>query len=262
MLWDLQFISSPHLQHRLQFETTWRQLGTLSHRACAFDVRKESGHSLKSSIRHILTVDRRDDAVFPTEGSLLRVTQEYAGLGGDIGFFKNHVDLQANLPLPVADTVIQACFAAGVLGKIDPDKRTTIADKFFLGGPLNLRGFEMRSVGAQSEGCYLGSNAYWTCGLHLFAPLPFRPGAGGFGDLFRTHLFVNAGNLGDWNLATANRATFDEALRGLRLSYGLGVAFKLGGIARVELNYCVPVRSDRSDRPAPGLQFGIGVNFV
>lgn len=39
---------------------------------------------------------------------------------------------------------------------------------------------------------------YWSCGLHLFTPLPFRPGKGGFGELFRTHLFVNAGNVGDY----------------------------------------------------------------
>ena len=27
-----------------------------------------------------------------------------------------------------------------------------------------------------------------------------------------------------------------------RLSYGLGLALKLGGVARIELNYCVPVK--------------------
>jgi hypothetical protein len=36
---------------------------------------------------------------------------------------------------------------------------------------------------------------YWLSGLHIYTPLPFRPGKGGFGDLFRTHLFVTAGNL-------------------------------------------------------------------
>ena len=27
------------------------------------------------------------------------MTQEFAGLGGDIGFFKNEVEVQANVPL-------------------------------------------------------------------------------------------------------------------------------------------------------------------
>lgn len=49
------------------------------------------------------------------------------------------------------------------------------------------------------EGDYLGGEAYWAGGLHLYTPLPFRPGRGGFGDLFRTHFFLNAGNLCNLN---------------------------------------------------------------
>lgn len=48
-------------------------------------------------------------------------------------------------------------------------------------------------------GDYLGGEAYWAGGLHLYTPLPFRPGKGGFGDLFRTHFFLNAGNLCNLN---------------------------------------------------------------
>lgn len=48
-------------------------------------------------------------------------------------------------------------------------------------------------------GDYLGGEGYWAGGLHLYTPLPFRPGKGGFGDLFRTHFFLNAGNLCNLN---------------------------------------------------------------
>ena len=54
----------------------------------------------------------------------------------------------------------------------------------------------------------------------------------------------------------------DEAINNFRLSYGIGLALKLGGIARVELNYCIPIRAQRGDRPAPGLQLGVGVSFL
>ena len=47
-----------------------------------------------------------------------------------------------------------------------------------------------------------------------------------------------------------------------RLTYGIGIGMKLGGIARIELNYCVPMRTQRGDRPAPGFQFGVGVDFL
>lgn len=52
---------------------------------------------------------------------------------------------------------------------------------------------------AAMAGDYLGGEAYWAGGLHLYTPLPFRPGRGGFGDLFRTHFFLNAGNLCNLN---------------------------------------------------------------
>ena len=48
-------------------------------------------------------------------------------------------------------------------------------------------------------GDYLGGEVYWAGAVHLYTPLPFRPGKGGFGDLFRTHFFLNAGNLCNLN---------------------------------------------------------------
>jgi len=103
---------------------------------------------------------------------------------------------------------------------------------------------------------------YWASGLHMFAPLPFRPGRGGFGDLFKTHMFVTAGNVGNFGLSGDWRKDLDTVTQNFRLSYGLGLALKLGGVARIELNYCVPVKASRGDRPAPGMQFGVGVNFL
>ena len=49
----------------------------------------------------------------------------------------------------------------------------------------------------------LGADTYCLGALHLYTPLPFKPGEGGFGELFRSHLFVNVGNCGnmqDFNL--------------------------------------------------------------
>lgn len=86
------------------------------------------------------------------------------------------------------------------MSSINNDKKTSIADMFFLGGPLSIRGFQFRGIGPHADGDALGSRLYWAAGLHLFTPLPFRPGRGGFGDLFRTHFFINAGNIGDFQI--------------------------------------------------------------
>ena len=53
-------------------------------------------------------------------------------MGGDVGFFKNDVELQANVPLLVEQCSVQASLNAGFLRTIDPHSKTvTIADKAF-----------------------------------------------------------------------------------------------------------------------------------
>jgi len=256
---DLSFISAPQVQHNLQYEAVWRNISTVN-KFAAFAVREHSGHTLKSAIKHILTVDRRDDKIFPTEGTLFKLSQEFAGLGGNIGFFKNELEIQANIPL-AEDISIQGTFNGGLLKDLQGDKTFNISDHFFLGGPLNVRGFDTRGIGPRSEGCSLGGTLYWASGLHLYAPLPFRPGKGGIGDLFRSHMFVTAGNVGSFWLSGNLQRDLEQVTQDFRLSYGLGLALKLGGVARIELNYCVPVKSS-GDKAAPGLQFGVGVNFL
>ena len=95
------------------------------------------GHTLKSSLKHILCVDRRDNTIFPTEGTLFKLSQEFAGLGGNIGFFKNELELQANLPL-AEDISLQGSFSGGILKDLQGDKTFNISDHFFLGKTLIL----------------------------------------------------------------------------------------------------------------------------
>lgn len=47
-----------------------------------------------------------------------------------------------------------------------------------------------------------------------------------------------------------------------RLTYGVGLMLRLGSVARVELNYCFPYRSQRGDRPHQGVQLAVGVQFL
>ena len=213
---------------------------------------------MKSAIKHILCVDRRDNIIFPSEGTLFKLSQEFAGLGGNIGFFKNELELQANLPI-AEDITVQGSFNAGLMKDLQSDKSFNITDHFFLGkkiflrnyvlmklthagGPLSVRGFDIRGIGPSSDGNALGGNLFWASGLHLYTPLPFKPGSGGLGDLFRTHMFVTAGNVGNFWLSGQVGRDLEQVTQNLRLSYGLGLAVKLGGVARIELNYCVPVK--------------------
>lgn len=41
--------------------------------------------------------------------------------------------------------------------KVNGDMKVPMSDMFYLGGPLSLRGFDMRGVGPHSEGDALGA---------------------------------------------------------------------------------------------------------
>jgi outer membrane protein assembly factor BamA len=55
----------------------------------------------------------------------------------------------------------------------------------------------------------LGGDMYWSLGLHLYTPLPFRPG--GLAEKFRTHTFATAGNL----------AQFTQGIEQYRFSHAI-----------------------------------------
>lgn len=63
-------------------------------------MRNDAGHSFKSSISHQYTLDTRDDVVFPSTGEYVKVSQEVAGLGGDVSFLKTEFTAQKAVSLP------------------------------------------------------------------------------------------------------------------------------------------------------------------
>uniref|UniRef100_A0A673UIY2 SAMM50 sorting and assembly machinery component n=1 Tax=Suricata suricatta TaxID=37032 RepID=A0A673UIY2_SURSU len=219
--------------HTVKWDGVWRELGCLS-RATSFAVRKESGHSLKSSLSHAMVIDSRNSSILPRRGALLKVNQVPR-----LGRGESHTGARFLYGTP--------SFNCGECSRT-AGRGVRAASGFYLGGPTSVRGFSMHSVGPQSEGDYLGGEAYWAGGLHLYTPLPFRPGQGGFGELFRTHFFLNAGNLCNLNYGEGPQAHIRKLAECIRWSYGAGIVLRLGNIARLELNYCVPMGVQPGDR--------------
>lgn len=271
VIFDFAFNSLESLKHNLQYDATIREQYVLG-KGSSFDVREQSGVTLKSALRHILTVDGRDEPIFPTCGGLASLTTELAGLGGNVGFVKNEVNLQGNWTM-FKDVVFQGTFQLGFLRSISNDMKIGMSDMFFLGGPMSIRGFQPRGIGPTADNDALGANCYWSGGLHIFAPLPFaRPGPAsgsrstGFSDYFRTHWFLNAGTItnvkGAGDGGENSPSTWQQLRSDIRLSTGIGIAIRLGQMARVEVNYCWPLEYQKEDRLGNGVQFGVGVQFT
>lgn len=132
------------------------------------------------------------------------------------------------------------------------DRPLSVIDRTFLGGVTNLRGFELNGVSNTPN--VVGGLASWVAGAHLYRTLVPR-------NLLYAHLFAVCGNISsgsqwDW------QRTWNELNLQPRYTVGAGITAKLGQIAQLELNYCWPVSRHPYDKQVPGVQFGVGVDFV
>ncbi|KAK2509001.1 hypothetical protein MC885_002379 [Smutsia gigantea] len=203
--------------HTVKWEGVWRELGCLS-RAASFAVRKESGHSLKSSL------------------------SELAGYaGGDVSFIKEDFELQLNKQL-LFDSVFSTSLWGGMLVPIG-DRPSSIADRFYLGGPTSVRGFSMHSETTWVEK-HTGP-VDCTC-----TPRYLSGRARVALENFSEHTFFSM------------QETSATSTMCIRWSYGAGIVLRLGNIARLELNYCVPMGVQTGDRICDGVQFGAGIRFL
>ncbi|XP_064399710.1 sorting and assembly machinery component 50 homolog A-like [Halichondria panicea] len=236
--------------HKLSWEVDWREITGFSYNA-PLSVRANAGHSLKSSLKHTLVTDERDDPLLPHSGYQVKMTHEMAGLGGDTVYGKAEVQSELYQEL-WRDWVLSLRVWGGLMR---PFTQSKINDRFLLGGATSLRGFGLWGAGPRDQGYSLGGEAYWATGLHLFSPLPFTRNQ--FLQRIRVHTFATAGNLIQCRTVPSPR----DLASGTRVSCGVGLHFRLG-LAQIELNYAIPIRAQATDQIQPGLQFGIGLDML
>lgn len=248
--------------HSLSWLGHWRELGSLNN-TTALPVREEFGHSIKSSILHSVTMDRTDQKILPSKGFLIKMSEEIAGIGTGSMHLKENMEMQFHKTL-FSRMTLSAGVRGGFIASLD-NSEPKIIDKFNIGGPLTLRGFQMNQAGPQVDGDFLGGHCYWLTGLHAYLPLPFywkKFGSGSWLDGFRVHGFINAGNLVSFDQGKEIKGQLNKLLENVRASYGAGLVYNFMRSARLELNFCIPFKVVAGDNFTEGLQFGLGISNV
>lgn len=145
----------------------WRTL--LPTDKTSFPVREHAGHTTKISIENVLQFDNRDRPILPTSGATVRLTNEVASFLGDSRFFKTDLLMQAATKIP---------FGAFIAGSLQlqaiqniGDRTLHVLDRAYLGGPQDVRGYRINSIGPRAENSTLGGAASAAFGAHLFVPL-------------------------------------------------------------------------------------------
>jgi outer membrane protein insertion porin family len=134
-------------------------------------VQQQRGTTISSVVGHELAYDRRNSRLFPTDGYIIRLRNDAAGLGGDIRYLRTRFG--GAYYQPIFEGVVASTTAEiGYIHGLGQDVRIT--DAFFLGG-ATLRGFEVAGVGPRDvstpAGDSLGGNKYFSGSVELLFPL-------------------------------------------------------------------------------------------
>jgi len=271
-------------RHELGIGSFWRDIipvRKLNDRAFQYAasglILAQAKPSLKNSIYYLFTSDSRDDRFGPSQGSLFQLRSEFAGFGGDVDFVKSEFKIQQFIPLlrKLSDGIaLGFTFQTGILcpltskafaQKKDSDRvpgvgeKTCILDRFWLGGPMDLRGFNHKGAGPRTSprlpgargGDSLGGDVTWRIGTNLTMPFP-HPLLHAAG--MRIHMYANAGNLCAWE------TSFRTLIQGVRASVGAGIVFPTS-VGRIEANYSFVLRANSRDQPKR-FQLGLGLDFL
>ena len=182
-----------HLRQNWSYSLINRDIYDINGYASRF-IREQAGVTLLSQVSTTLTYDMRDSRIEPRSGYVVRVGGDYAGVGGDVSYFRSRADGQYYIPFERVfgdpDFVLVLSAGGGILTPLgNEDDR--IVDRFFLGGE-NLRGFALGGAGPRdtSTGDSLGGRVLWTSSAEMRFPLPLPNELGLLG---RT--FVDVGSL-------------------------------------------------------------------
>lgn len=210
------------------------------------EIQLEAGKRSVSKGTLRLDYDTRNNFVYPSSGQRILLTGDLAGLGGETHFVKGQLKSAHYFPVPFfTDHVFKWASELGASAPFSDSPRVPIFDRFFLGGPNNLRGFKFRRAGPKDDqGEPIGGDVVFASTLeYTFPIISFLRGA----------LFYDAGNV--------YRKFGDISLSQVNSDIGVGVRLRLP-IGPIQLDYGFPITvDDETDRGNGQFQFNIGTQF-
>ena len=120
------------------------------------------GKRTTSSLGYSLIYDTRDNRIRPTRGHNVVLSQDFAGLGGNVKYIKTRINGSKFFPLG-SGFIFSVSAEGGYIHSLEGERRDAtgelvekvrLVDRFFLGEP-QFRGFDIRGVGPRVKRFYL-----------------------------------------------------------------------------------------------------------
>ncbi|MEK6760220.1 MAG: outer membrane protein assembly factor BamA [Deltaproteobacteria bacterium] len=136
-------------------------------------IKDQQGTSTESSIKGQIKRDTRDDAFFPSEGSVENLSVEFAGgpIGGSTYFVKYEADAVKYFPGPW-ETTFSVRGSTGYVHSYS-GKEVPVYERYYLGGINSIRGFQTRSISPkdQATGDSIGGKSMVVFNAEFLFPL-------------------------------------------------------------------------------------------
>lgn len=208
-------------------------------------IKSEEGSWTKSSLKLALTRDTRDNYLVATQGSRTVLSGMIAGsaLQGDIDIYS--LELRSSQHWnPWFNHIFSLRQRIGVVDSYSDSERVPIFDRFFLGGPFTLRGFDYRDVGPVDEDEEpLGGNSMAYASAEYGVPVI---------KAIRLATFYDIGMV--WRDAWDYNSDINS-------DFGFGVRFDIP-MFPIRLDYAWPIQADEhNDRDSGRFSFAIGHLF-
>ncbi len=228
------------------------------------------GASTTSKLNLTLTQDSRDKIINTTRGNYATLDMGVAGgpMGGDNNYY--NLEFRGSKFFPIAEFQEQVLSVIGRVGVVDSfgdsDKLTTrtitdpntglpvtsapfvpgvpFYDRYFLGGPQTLRGYEFRTVGPKDQtGEPTGGNTYGFLSLEYSMDI-VKP--------VRFAVFYDAGFV--------NVDSYDFSPAEYNDNFGFGLRLFVAG-APLSLDFGIPLTGDKFNKKGTQFNFSFGTRF-
>jgi outer membrane protein insertion porin family len=211
-----------------------------------------AGRQTVSQIGNTVTYNTLDNNKLPTSGIRSQLSQDLAGLGGDVRFLRTTADVRYYRSINNDLTGMvraQGGYVTGWGGQQAP-----LLNSFF-GGPTMVRGFAPGGFGPRdltpgSTMDNVGGSLYWATTAELQSNIPGLPQEYGL----RASAFVDAGTVFGYRGPTQNVQVANRNV--LRSSVGVGMTWA-SPFGPLTVDYAVPLSKAAYDVVQP-LRFGAG----
>jgi outer membrane protein insertion porin family len=191
--------------------------------------------------------DTRNSMTFTTKGDRFSWFNQVSGsvFGGDIDNWRSELRIGKWIPtFEMLEQAFSILFRAGTITTLKEDQVIRPSERFYLGGPDDLRGFDYRKVGPKTDnGSIIGGRSYGMMSMEYAFKLSPQ---------FQFVTFY------DWGFVNEN--DFDFRMDQYNDNVGLGVRIMVMG-APMRLDYGIPLTSDVFNDEGGQFHFTFGTRF-